>query len=58
MRVILGGVGIILGGWRCIGHYVGWVGVYWPLCWVGGGELGIILGGGVSGSGWGIILGG
>ena len=34
-----GGVlGIILCGWGCIGHYVGWVGVNWAFFLGGGGE--------------------
>ena len=28
---------IILGGWRWVGHYFGWVGVGAALFWVGGG---------------------
>ena len=33
-------MGIILGGWRLVGHYFGWVGVGGAICWVGGGRQG------------------
>ena len=42
MWVILGGLGIILSGWRWVGHYFGWVGVDGTLFWVGRGESGCL----------------